>query len=471
MSGYPSIETGRDNLPVLSVGELAQALKRHVEKGFDAVRVRGEITGFKRAASGHLYFSLKDADACLDSVCWRLAANRLGIAPQDGLDVVATGRLTTYPDRSKYQLVVDSLELAGEGALLRLLEERRRRLAAEELFETARKKPIPFLPNVIGVVTSPTGAVIRDILHRLADRFPRRVLLWPVLVQGPEAAGQVAAAIAGFNGLAAGGPVPRPDVLIVARGGGSLEDLWAFNEEIVVRAVAASAIPVIGAVGHETDTTLVDFAADLRAPTPSAAAEMAVPVRSELAARLLRLTARLAVGVNRSNDEKRARLLAAARGLPKPQNLLAVARQRLDDWGERFRQGLSVGLDRRHRRAAHAAARLTSPGPRIAHERSRLIGEGRALDAALRACLRDRTNRLRHAADLLASFSYERILERGFALVQDRLGHVVTSSEALRPRQQVSLRFADGRAGATIDADAQLRRPPARTGDDQGKLL
>ncbi len=471
MSGYPSIHAGRDNLPVLSVGALALALKRHVEKAFDTVRVRGEITGFKRAASGHLYFSLKDADACLDSVCWRLAANRLGMAPQDGLDVIATGRLTTYPDRSKYQLIVDSLELAGEGALLRLLEERRRRLAAEGLFEATRKKPIPFLPNVVGVVTSPTGAVIRDILHRLADRFPRRVLLWPVLVQGPEAAAQIAAAIAGFNRLDKSGPVPRPDVLIVARGGGSLEDLWAFNEEIVVRAVAASAIPVIGAVGHETDTTLVDFAADLRAPTPTAAAEMAVPVRSELATRLLQLKARLPSGINRSNEERRGRLLAAGRGLPKPQNLLAVARQRLDDWSERLRQGLFVGLDRRQRRADHAAARLASPAPRIAHERSRLTGESRALDAAMRVYLRDRKNRLQHAAELLASFSYERILDRGFALVQDRLGHVVTSSRALRPRQQVSLRFADGRAGATIDGDVQTRRPPARTDGDQAKLL
>jgi exodeoxyribonuclease VII large subunit len=471
MSGYPIIETGRDNLPVLSVGELAQALKRHVERAFDAVRVRGEITGLKRATSGHLYFSLKDTDACLDSVCWRLAANRLGITPQDGLDVIATGRLTTYPDRSKYQLVVESLELAGEGALLRLIEERRRRLTAEGLFDVARKKPIPFLPNIVGVVTSPTGAVIRDILHRLADRFPRRVLLWPVLVQGPEAAGQIAAAIAGFNGLTPGTSVPRPDVLIVARGGGSLEDLWAFNEEIAVRAVAASAIPVIAAVGHETDTTLVDFAADLRAPTPTAAAEMAVPVRTELATRVLRLNARLAFAINRSIEEKRARVLAAKRGLPKPQNLLAVARQRLDDWGERLQQSLVVGLERRRQRMAHAAGRLPSPMRRIAHERSRLAGESRALDAALRAYLADRCNRLRHAAALLGSFSYERVLERGFALVQDRLGHVVTGVKALRPRLQVFLRFADGRAGATIDGDAQVRRSPARTDDGQAKLL
>jgi exodeoxyribonuclease VII large subunit len=471
MSGYPSIETGRDNLRVLSVGELAQALKRHVERAFDAVRVRGEISGFKRAASGHLYFSLKDTDACLDSVCWRLAASRLGIAPQDGLDVIATGRLTTYPDRSKYQLVVESLELAGEGALLRLLEERRRRLAAEGLFEAARKKPIPFLPNVIGVVTSPTGAVIRDILHRLADRFPRRVLLWPVLVQGPEAAEQVAAAIAGFNRLSPGAPVPRPDVLIVARGGGSIEDLWAFNEEAVARAVAASVIPVITAVGHETDTTLIDFAADLRAPTPSAAAEMAVPVRIDLAARLLTLNTRLLGGMNRMLEEKRSRLLAARRGLPNPQTLLAVARQRLDDWGDRLRQGLAIGLDRRRRRLAHAAARLPSPARWIAHECSRLAGESRALDSALRAYLLERGNRLRHTAALLSSFSYERILERGFALVQDRLGHVVTSVKALRPGTSISVRLADGKTDATVDGGRTASRSTRRSEADQGTLL
>jgi exodeoxyribonuclease VII large subunit len=290
-------------------------------------------------------------------------------------------------------------------------------------------------------------------------------------VQGPEAAEQVAAAIVGFNRLSPGAPVPRPDVLIVARGGGSIEDLWAFNEEIVARAVAASAIPVIGAVGHETDTTLVDFAADLRAPTPSAAAEMAVPVRMELAARLLTLNTRLLGGMNRTIEEKRSRLLAARRGLPNPQNLLSITRQRLDDWGDRLRQGLGVGLDRRRRRVAHAAARLASPVQRISHERSRLAGESRALDAGLRAHLLERGNRLRHAAALLGSFSYERVLERGFALVQDRLGHVVTSVKALRPRLQVSLRFADGKAGATIDGDASATRATRRSDADQGTLL
>src|SRR3954466_15236766 len=293
MNDLPLAEPLASNLPEYTVSELSLALKRSIEDGFSHVRVRGEISGYKRHGSGHCYFALKDADAVLDAVCWRQTAIRIPLKPEDGMEVVCTGRLTTYPGRSKYQLVIDTIELAGIGALLRLLEERRQRLAAEGLFDTERKKKLPFLPEVIGIVTSPTGAVIRDILHRLADRFPRRVLLWPVAVQGDGAAAQVAAAIEGVNRLTPGGAVPRPDLLIVARGGGSLEDLMAFNEEIVVRAAAASAIPLISAVGHETDTTLIDFASDRRAPTPTAAAEMAIPARADLLADLAQTEARL----------------------------------------------------------------------------------------------------------------------------------------------------------------------------------
>ncbi|MBT8005269.1 MAG: exodeoxyribonuclease VII large subunit, partial [Rhodospirillales bacterium] len=256
MPKSPDTDAIEHNLPILGVGEISQALKGVVEQSFARVRVRGEISGFKRAASGHMYFTLKDENAVLDGVCWKGTAGRLGLRPEDGIDIVATGRLTTYPGRSKYQIVVDQMELAGEGALLKLLEDRKKKLAAEGLFEESQKRPLPFIPEVIGVVTSPTGAVIRDILHRIGDRFPRRVILWPVVVQGDTAAEQIASAIEGFNALAAGGSVPRPDVLIVARGGGSLEDLWAFNEEVVVRAAAASDIPLISAVGHETDVTL-----------------------------------------------------------------------------------------------------------------------------------------------------------------------------------------------------------------------
>jgi len=326
----------RNNLPEYSVSEISQAVKRTLEGAFERVRVRGEISGFKRAASGHLYFALKDEEAKLDAVCWRLSAGRLAVTPEDGLEVVAIGRVSSYPGRSSYQLVVESLELAGEGALLKLLEDRRKKLAAEGLFDAARKRALPFLPEVIGVITSPTGAVIRDILHRLEDRFPRRVLLWPVLVQGEGAKEQIAAAINGFNAIRPGGLLPRPDLLIVARGGGSLEDLWAFNEEIVVRAAAASTIPLISAVGHETDTTLIDHASDRRAPTPTAAAEIAVPVRAELLADVMQDGARLARAMRRLTEEARLRLEGLARGLPRPAQLIAERIQTLDGCVERL---------------------------------------------------------------------------------------------------------------------------------------
>src|SRR5579864_644267 len=295
--GDPAGSNPTANLPEYTVSELSRALKRSIEENFSFVRVRGEISGWKRHSSGHCYLCLKDAEAVLDAVCWRGTAIRLAVKPEDGMEVVCTGRLTTYPGRSKYQLVIETMELAGVGALLKLFEDRRKRLAAEGLFAEERKKRLPFLPRIIGVVTSPTGAVIRDILHRLNDRFPRHVLVWPVAVQGEGAAAQIAAAIDGFNRLPqAGGEkggVPRPELIIVARGGGSLEDLMAFNEEVVVRAAARSAIPLISAVGHETDTTLIDHAADRRAPTPSAAAEIAVPVRLDLVADLAGKSSRL----------------------------------------------------------------------------------------------------------------------------------------------------------------------------------
>ncbi|MGF1639858.1 MAG: exodeoxyribonuclease VII large subunit [Rhodospirillales bacterium] len=475
MADHPSTDAPDHNLPIRTVGEISQQLKRHVEGAFGLVRVRGELTGFKRAASGHLYFSLKDETAVLDGVCWRNAAVRLAVRPADGMEVVATGRLTTYPGRSKYQMIVEAMEMAGEGALLKLLEDRRRALAAEGLFDEARKKRLPFLPEVIGVVTSPTGAVIRDILHRLGDRFPRRVLLWPVLVQGQGAAEQVAAAIAGFNRLPAGGTPPRPDLLIVARGGGSLEDLWAFNEEIVVRAAAASDIPLISAVGHETDTTLIDFAADRRAPTPTAAAEMAVPVRIELLAQVLDAGTRLLGAITRTIGDRRQRLEALVRGLPKPARLIGEARQRLDDWSERLANGLAVGLDRRRTRLRELAGRLVNPAQRIALERNRVGSEARALDAAVKVLLRDRRRGLDHLTRLLAGFSYQRVLERGFVLVHDRTGRAVLSVGALKPGMGLGLRFHDGEAAVTVDDGMQPRkrhpsRPPA-TDDGQGTLL
>ena len=480
-----STGNGEHNLPVLSVGELSHALKRSVEDSFSLVRVRGEISGFKHAASGHLYLSLKDEDAVLDGVCWRGTAGRLGFAPEDGMEVVATGRLTTYAARSRYQIVIDSMEIAGEGALLKLLEERKKKLAAEGLFDAAHKKPIPFLPDVIGVVTSPTGAVIRDILHRLSERFGRRVLLWPVLVQGKEASAQIAAAIDGFNRLEAGAAVPpctvppctvpRPDVLIVARGGGSTEDLWAFNEEEVVRAAFASRIPLISAVGHETDTTLIDFAADVRAPTPTAAAEMAVPVRLELLAQVMDDGARLAGAMTRLLETRRTRLEGLARGLPNLRRLAEEAAQRLDDWGERLRNALRTGVERRRARLRELAAGLASPRRSIAHGESLLAGRARALEMAFAGSMRDRESRYSRAAALLESYSHQRVLERGFALVHDGDGRHVGSAAKLKPEDGISIRFHDGEKEATVGASAPPKRKPARKppADDggQGTLL
>jgi len=479
-------EAGADhNLPIFTVGEISQAVKTLVEETFPWVRVRGEISGFKRAASGHLYLALKDTEAVIDAVCWRGTAGRLGLAPEDGMEVIATGRLTTYPGRSKYQLVIEGLELAGEGALLKLLEERKRRLAGEGLFDEARKRPLPFLPDVIGVVTSPTGAVIRDILHRLNDRFPRRVLLWPVPVQGDGAAAEIAAAIDGFGRLPEAGPVPRPDVLIVARGGGSLEDLWAFNEEIVARAAAASAIPLISAVGHETDVTLIDFVADRRAPTPTAAAEMAVPVRIELMAQVQDMGTRLTGAAGRLLADRRQRLDGLARGLPNPRRVVETAFQRLDDWAERLGNSLLTGIERRRARVDRLTARIPAPRREIAVAGQRLARESQALAGAARGFVRLRQNRLAHVAALLDSCSYARVLERGFALAVAGDGRPIASARALTIGMDLTLRFHDGAAGVTVrdgaDAppppggtgrqSAKARRSPARDDDGQGRLL
>ncbi|MDP6565664.1 MAG: exodeoxyribonuclease VII large subunit [Alphaproteobacteria bacterium] len=454
-----SQQTGGDgalaapNLPEYSVSEISAAVKRSMEDNFGYVRVRGEVSGFTQARSGHLYFSLKDDRAVLDGVCWRGTAGKLRFRPEDGLEVICTGKLTTYAPRSRYQLVVEAMEPAGVGALMALLEERRKKLAAEGLFEAERKRPLPYLPEVIGVVTSPTGAVIRDILHRLRDRFPRRVLLWPVLVQGEGAAEQVAAAIGGFNALTAGGAVPRPDLLIVARGGGSIEDLWAFNEEIVVRAAAASEIPLISAVGHETDTTLIDHAADRRAPTPSAAAEIAVPVRGELVATTGDLQRRLRLGLDRLLAERRRDLEGLARGLRGPRDLLALAQQRLDEGGDRLRRALAAfGAEKRHQLTA-VAARLRPQLLRteVAHRLEQLADRGGRLGRAALAMLRQTRLRLETQTKVLESLSFERVLERGFALVRDADGAMITAAAQTAPGQAVALRFHDGEAPATID--------------------
>jgi exodeoxyribonuclease VII large subunit len=482
------------NAPEITVSELSNALKRAIEDRFGYVRVRGEISGYRGPhSSGHAYFCLKDTGARLDAVIWRSALARIKVKPQEGLEVVATGRLTTFPGKSSYQIVIEQLEPAGVGALMALLEARRKKLAEEGLFEAARKRKVPFLPRVVGVVTSPTGAVIRDILHRLADRFPLRVVVWPVRVQGETSATEVAAAIDGFNALGPDGPAPRPDVLIVARGGGSLEDLWGFNEEIVVRAAARSIIPLIAAVGHETDWTLIDHVADLRAPTPTAAAEFATPVRAELIAAVGDCHARLSGAARRLSERKRTDLRALVRALPSGEALVEGPRQRLDRAGEMLAdrtrgaldsralrlaglaralarhsphahlaglaervRGLVGRLERlrpllveRPRRDTEALSRgLAREGGRIARrcvERAdQLLRLSERLDRAFADGVEARCSRLAAVWRHAGAVSYRGVLERGFALVRDEGDRTLRRADETREGQRLTIEFADG---------------------------
>ena len=476
-------QTPPTNIPEFTVSEISGALRRTVEEAFDHVRVRGEISGFKRHSSGHLYFSLKDSDAVMDAVCWKGQAVRLGLAPEDGMEVIAVGRLTTYPGRSKYQMVVERMELAGQGALLKLLEDRKRKLAAEGLFDAARKRPLPYLPRVIGIVTSPTGAVIRDILHRLAERFPRHVLLWPVAVQGDGAAQQVAQAIAGFNALPADGPVPRPDLLIVARGGGSIEDLWAFNEEIVVRAAAASSIPLISAVGHETDTTLIDFASDLRAPTPTAAAEKAVPVRAELVAWCADVGARLTGAITRSLAERAHRVEALGRALPQPRAVIEDCWRRLDDRADRLKLALPNLLAKRERDLERLtiglehAVKLAVQGERGRLDKARLRLDqisGR-LAPAMTRLLADHGRAVESHGKLLESYSYRGVLARGFAVLRDADGAPLQSVRQVEAGATLKVELQDGQVAVVADGTPPPKavkpvKAPAADGR-QGSLL
>jgi len=507
MAAAPEI---RANTAEFTVSELSAALRRTVEDAYGHVRVRGEISGFRGAhSSGHCYFALKDQTAKIEAVIWKGVHGRMRFKPQEGLEVIATGKLTTYPGSSKYQIVIESLEPAGVGALMALMEERKRKLAAEGLFDEARKQLLPWLPETIGIVTSPTGAVIRDILHRLADRFPRRVLVWPVKVQGDGSAEQVAAAIRGFNALKEGGKIPRPDLLIVARGGGSLEDLWSFNEEIVVRAAAESMIPLISAVGHETDVTLIDFAADKRAPTPTAAAEMAVPVRSDLIVEVASLARRGFACWRRGKEARQTELRSALRALPSREDLLAIPRQRLDHASAALPRALKASAHIHHRRFASAAAGLTPRALKVqierAGERVRSLS-GRAtqcvkvqrtrreerfsalttrLGASLRAnaeahrhrLARDlerthrftertgraikvliaaRAARVERAAQLLGALSYKSVLARGYVLVRDAHGVTLRSAASVKPGTHIALEFSDGTVGATAEGDAPV---------------
>jgi exodeoxyribonuclease VII large subunit len=517
------------NNPELTVSELSNAIKRALEDNFGFVRLRGEISGYRGPhASGHCYFALKDDKAKIEAVIWRGVFQKLRFKPEEGLEVVATGKVTSYPGSSKYQIVIEALEPAGVGALMALLEERRRKLAAEGLFAEERKQPLPFLPRVVGIVTSPTGAVIRDMLHGFTERYPTHVIVWPVRVQGETSAKEVAAAIRGFNAIVAAGPVPRPDVLIVARGGGSLEDLWGFNEEIVVRAAAESTIPLISAVGHETDWTLIDLAADARAPTPTKAAEWAVPKHGELVDSIGDLALRLGKSVRRTIEAARAHLKAAARGLPRLEDLLALPRQRFDAVERRLARALDANTQAHGKRLARIEARFQ---PRLViqlleRDRQRLDRAQRAgLTALARSTstLRTRFERfaarhtphgLRHRivrlderlvglagrlrqgfasrivlerraldarAQMLASLSYQRVLKRGFAVVRDAEGRAVRSVSGLMPGARVAMELADGRAGASITSvepsaatPAEIpkpRSPKRSSSDDQGSLF
>ncbi len=490
-----------ENAPEFTVSEISGAVKRVIEGEFSHVRIRGEIGRVSRPPSGHIYMDLKDDRSVLAGVIWKGVASRLQTRPEEGLEVVATGRLTTFPGQSKYQMVIEDIRPAGVGALMAMLEKRRKALEAEGLFAPGRKKPIPYLPEIIGVVTSPSGAVIRDILHRLRDRFPRKVLIWPVTVQGQRCAVEVANAIRGFNALTPGGALPRPDLLIVARGGGSLEDLWGFNEEIVVRAAAESAIPLISAVGHETDTTLIDFAADRRAPTPTAAAEMAVPVRMDLLAWTDQQGARITGALVRGMDQRRQRLRDLGRGLPRPERLLDQPKQRLDYWGERLPQALTslaqkkrnrlteaaavlrprtlevslqqrrLALDALSRRLKPALARaLRDQRREISDNRQKLADRSRRLDAAWRAQADRRAERMRALERVLATLSYEETLNRGYAVVRGD-GAVVTTAEAAGQAGALEIQFRDGRLAVGAGVRTGARPKSAPKPPDQGSLF
>ena len=518
------------NIPEISVTELSGALKRTIEDRFGFVRVRGEISGYRGPhSSGHVYFAIKDQGAKIDAVIWKGVFGKMKVRPEEGMEVVATGKVTTYPGKSTYQLIVESVAPAGVGALMALLEERRRKLAAEGLFDAARKRKIPYLPDVIGVITSPTGAVIRDILHRISGRFPRHVIVWPVRVQGETSAAEVTAAIAGFNALPAGGPIARPDVIIVARGGGSLEDLWGFNDEALVRAARASAIPLISAVGHETDWTLLDHAADLRAPTPTGAAEMCVPVRADLLGNIQDLARRARNGMTRSVERARSDLRAAARALPSGDDLVGVPRQQLDVLGTALRKDLRSILDARKLKLSACAAILQAHSPHarlsgdkatfsaLAQRLTRARGVSRErrderltiLHARLRAAQKSQqglaaqqTLAARRSLESLAqrlapafqaslarrrqsldglhkmrlSLGYRNVLARGFALVRDAGRRPLRQAGSIAAGDRLHIELADGEISAVAGdggpgAASGPRRAPALPRKDQGSLF
>ena len=482
------------NSPEFSVTELSGAIKRVIEGEFSHVRIKGEVGRVSRPRSGHIYLDLKDDKSVINGVIWKGVAGRLQTQPEEGMEVVATGRVTTFGGQSKYQIVIEDIKPAGMGALMALLEKRKTMLSAEGLFEESRKRPLPYLPEVIGVVTSPSGAVIRDILHRLRDRFPRKVLIWPVAVQGAKCAPEVVRAIEGFNALKIGGAMPRPDLLIVARGGGSVEDLWGFNEESVARAAAASQIPLISAVGHETDTTLIDFVSDKRAPTPTAAAELAVPVRIELMAWLDQQSARMTTSLSGGLQRRSQRLRDLSRALPRLETLLDGPRQRLDTTGARLGPALMSGVQRRKVRLSEAAGGLRPAAMQrmIGNERRRLDALSARMGPALERCVsidqrrqavsamaqrvadagQQRVNAARNKIEamdrLRLTLGYEATLSRGYAVVRGD-GDVVTTKKAAGKAQELEIQFADGRI--VVGGKAAPARKAAPKPTDQGSLF
>jgi exodeoxyribonuclease VII large subunit len=463
------------NAQAYSVSELAFALKRTLEDAYGFVRLRGELSKVTFHSNGHVYLSIKDDKACIDGVVWKGSVRGLGVRPEQGLEVIVTGKVTTYPMGSRYQIVIETMEAAGLGALLAQLERLKAKLQGEGLFEAARKRPLPSMPSVVGVITSPTGAVIRDILHRIRDRWPCHVVVWPVVVQGEAAAGQVCAAIEGFNAMAAGGALPRPDVIIVARGGGSVEDLWPFNDETLARTAAASAIPLISAVGHETDTTLIDFVSDRRAPTPTAAAEMATPVLSELKASVADYERRLARSGGRVLEDRRARLTSAARALPRPADLLALASQRFDLASGRLGAALERNTAVHERELVRTTARLSRGvlDRKLAEQARRLSEFNLRFNRTVPITFDREDLRIANLGKLLASLNPDSPLDRGFARVHHADGSLARSAAALAAGEGVTLKFRDGERGAVVDGtpSAKPARAKPKAPTSQGDLF
>ncbi len=499
------------NVPEFSVSQLANQVKRTLEDVYGHVRLRGEISGYRGPhSSGHCYFALKDEKARVDAVVWKGVFNKLKFKPEEGMEVIATGKVSSYPGSSKYQIVIESLEPAGVGALMALLEERKKKLAAEGLFAEERKKKIPFLPKTIGIVTSPTGAVIRDMMHGFTERFPAHVILWPVRVQGETCASEVAHAVRGFNALTDNDIIPKPDLLIVARGGGSLEDLWGFNEEVVARAVAESEIPVISAVGHETDWTIIDLVADARAPTPTKAAEWAVPKYSELTEKLADFELRLTRTMRRYMEHQRANLTGLHRALPRLQDLVSFPRQRLDGVSSRlgpalranahtkrtrymhiqgrFTPVLNTMLDRRKLSYQRVASRLTPTGlmHKISQGRQRIDNISERSKRAVRHIMHNMQSRLSLQVKLMNSLGYQNVLKRGYVLVRDDKGHMIRNVKAIKAGQKLDLELSDGHVRVTADSETghseevnepQSGKPQKKKrvsdsgGSDQGSLF